>query len=420
MSPFSTGGKAFTKPLPFMLGANSHMIDEGQVNNNAIGFAMSMGMTAYRNDLVWNDGSGEAFESTPGTYNSSMVGHCQSTVAALQASGITPLVVITSTTPGLCPVLGTALTSGTTYTSINIASPGLPFAITSGDSLVITDGNTQSHTQTITAGANMSQSADGALTVTSFTANHNYGIGCWVNDTTSWGACTPQHLANAMAYLVAQTGLQGIHWEIMNEPDLGGITASLLTQTMKLVYPAMKTADPTCIVHGFTLAHAAPAGYTNGTDYYNLCVASGIIGNYDVVSLHEYNDDPSIVTDCAPDAINYWGLQMWQNFAKFRQNMLNKGDTVPIWITECNWPRTGQGVMTPQLQAQFLQNLLVTLSGKDTINNVQFSEYIEAFLVYQMYGSADGNWGLYPADFPGPYINPEPAVAVLTRLVSGH
>lgn len=310
-----------------MLGANSHMIDEGTVNTVAIEAAVAMGMTAYRNDLIWN-GSTIAIQESPGVYNASMLGHVQATMAALKAAGITPLVCVTgsfSTTPG----------------------------------------------------------------------------------------STPQDLANTMEYLV--TEVPGIHWELINEPDGSATTPTQLTQMMKLAYPAMKKADPTCVVHGLCLEHAAPAGYGNGTDYYNACVALGIIGNYDILSIHEYNLDASIITDCSPNVPNYWKLLMWENFAKFRQNMLAKGDTVPMWITECNWPHTG-GSMTPALQSTYLEDILTTLSGQDTINGVAFSEYIKAFLVYQMYGSADGNWGLYPADFPGPYINPVPAVAMLTAL----
>ena len=76
--------------------------------------------------------------------------------------------------------------------------------------------------------------------------------------------------------------------------------------------------------------------------------------------------------------------------------------------------------MTPQLQAQFLQDILVTWSGHDPINGVAFSSYLKAFIVYQMYGSADGDWGLYPPDFGSPLGTPNPAVAVLTKLALGH
>jgi hypothetical protein len=395
------------------------MIDEGSVNTTAIGFATAIGMTVYRNDLVWNNGTGVAIEGKPGVYSSSMLSHLQAVVAALKAASITPLIVVTPTqTPALCPTLTTALSNGSIHTSIVVTQ--LAFAITSGDTIVITNPANPSQFQNLTAAANMAAGGSGTLSVTSFTANAAYPVGAWVYDSTNWNACTPKHLANTMAYLVAQTGLQGVHWELINEPDgdVSGTTATLLTQMMQLAYPAMKAADSTCVVHGLTLEHCAPAGYTNGMDFYNACVSAGIVGYYDIISVHEYNDDASINTDASPDSINYWGCYMAQLFSNFRANMLAKSDSVPMWITECNWPRTG-GTMTPFLQAQYLRIILQELSGQDWTNGVAFSEYIKAFCVYQMYGSADGNWGLYPADFPGPYVNPQPAVAVLTNLVSG-
>lgn len=323
-----------TAGLPFMLGVNSHMINEGTVNTVAIAAAVSMGMKVYRNDLIWNN-STIAIQTSPGVYNMGQLASVQRTVAALKAAGITPLICVTggfSTTPG----------------------------------------------------------------------------------------STPQDLANTMTWLVSQSGLQGLHWEIINEPDGSNTTPAQLTQTMKLAYPAMKKADPTCVVHGLCLMHAAPAGYGNGMDYYNACVALGIVGNYDVLSIHDYNNNNvNYDVDLAPDSLvnNPWQMTMAQRFTHFHANMLAKGDSVPIWITECNWPRTG-GNMTPALQSQYLKALLTELSGNDS-TGVAFSSYIKAFCIYQMYGSVDGNWGLYPADFPGPYINPEPAVAMLTALTKG-
>jgi hypothetical protein len=103
---------------------------------------------------------------------------------------------------------------------------------------------------------------------------------------------------------------------------------------------------------------------------------------------------------------------MWQNVAKFRQFMLANSDTVPMRITETNWPYGSAGVMTPQLQAQFLRTILQTLSGYDSINAVAFSEYLKAVCIYEQ-TEGNNDFGLIVSGVPNP------AVAVLTTVVAG-
>ncbi len=418
-------GRAFRKPLPFMLGTNGHMITSGTVDTVGLSYANQMGMKIYRNDVPWSGPSGTAavFENLPGSYDATNIGWIQEMVAAVKNAGLIPIIVIGQTqNPSMCPLLGAALTNGDVYTSINIGAGtyggGLAYAISSGDSIVITDP-TQTHTQTVTAAANMAAGASGSLTVSSFTANYSYPVGTWTYNT-KWPACTPQHLANGMAYLVQQTGLQGIHWEIFNEPDDAyylPTATGIYVEMMKLVYPAMKAADPTCTVHGFCVEQMSPPGNGDGIDWATPCYEAGMAQGvtHDVVSVHGYNYSiGGVNVDCAPDAINVWGMPFWQNLAHYRAFMLSQGDSSPMWWTECNWPDSG-GAMTAKLQAQYLQDLLVTLSGHDPINGVSFSSYLEALCIYEQTGTSQ-NLGLIPNDTN----NPNPAVAILTELVSGH
>jgi hypothetical protein len=69
--------------------------------------------------------------------------------------------------------------------------------------------------------------------------------------------------------------------------------------------------------------------------------------------------------------------------------------------------------MTPQLQAQFFQNLLVTLSGSDPINGGKFSDYLKAVLVFTQTGAFQ-NWSLVD-----PTFGATPAYSALKRLVAG-
>ena len=249
------------------------------------------------------------------------------------------------------------------------------------------------------------------------TVNNNPGLSAtW----TSGIPCTPAQFASMMAWLVAQPGLQGLDWELFNEPDGSSwyITPTLNAQAHHLAYAAMKAADPTCTVHGLVLQGMGPTGYGPET-YYNSFVtaakalsAAFPVGFYEIADFHIYFlNSNNITNDLAPDA--YGGSNTpwpgWRTIANWQANRIAQGDTTPMWITEFGWQYTGDGQMTPQLQAQFYQNYLVSLLGTDPVNNVLYSSYLKAMFQFAM--SAGGaNWGIIG----------QPAVAVLTKLVSGH
>jgi hypothetical protein len=421
------GGRAFNGPLPFALGTNSAAVRYG-FGGSDLSTASGIGMQYYRNDVPWNinQGGNTPVEGLPGVYSATNITNVSGVVAAVKAAGLKNLLVVTvNQTPALCPTLGITLTSGTGYTSISVTP--LAFAIASGNSIQLTNYPTQSQTQTVTATANMSAGASGTLSVSSFTANHTYPgatstvAGAWVYDT-SWVASTPQHFANMMAYLVAQSGLQGLDWELLNEPDGSSwySTPPLLYQMYALTYPAMKAADPTCTVHGLCIESLSPPGNGNGTDYYNafVLVTSGTSSNptgnsynpvgylYDITSLHCYCDPLSPDSYASPI---YLPAPLWLLMSNFRANMLAKGDTTNIWWTEIGWQNSNSGNMTPQLQAQYYQTFFNTMAGYDPVNKVQYSSYIKVFCQFAMENSG-AYWGILG----------QPAVGILTELITGH
>jgi hypothetical protein len=413
-------GRGFAKALPFQLGTNGGMVDFG-IDSTGIADAAAIGMRIYRNDVPWNYTKGGGFsgiESAPGTYNAANIATVANVAAALKTAGLTPLFVITvNQAPGLCPVTGADIPQGSTG-NVTLPVPGFGgtmAAITAGDSLVLTDPANQAHTQTVTAAASSAKGA-ASISVNPFTANFDFPAGTWIYDT-AWPACTPQHLADMMTHLVGQPGLQGLHWELFNEPDgiAWNVSAAQVAQTYQLAHAAMKAADPTCVVHGICIENLAPLGFPEGTTYYNSCVTAGILGTYDILSFHQYGNNPNGTTlDCPPDAPNTWGEPYWQMIAAFQHNRIAKGDTTPMWCTEFGWRSAGDGAMTPQLQAQFFQNLLVVLSGKDPVNGVPFSDYLKAMLQFQMTGTFQ-NWSLIDSS-----TGPKPSYGVLGELVAGH
>jgi hypothetical protein len=180
----------------------------------------------------------------------------------------------------------------------------------------------------------------------------------------------------------------------------------------------MKAADPTCTVWSMVLEAMAPAGFGGGTDYYNLLIAAGFLTAgpggtppADGETFHIYFPNTGFTTGDTPP-MSYsgaYGAPGWLSIANFQKNRLSKGDTLPMGITEFGWQNTGDGTMTPQRQAQFNQDFLVSLSGNDPVNSVAFSSYLRMLINYAM-ESGGANWAIIG----------EPAVAVLTELVSGH
>jgi len=409
------GGRAFTKPLPFVLGTNLGQVDYG-ADPTGMAAALSIGMSIIRDEIPWNFTKGggiTALEATVGSYNSTNIATYASVAATIKAAGMTPLFTVTvNEAPGLCPILNGALVSGNVYTSINVDA--VPFVGSIGDSIVLTSPD-QVHTQTVVLAQNITYYEGGAISVNSFTANFSYPTGTWVYDT-AWVPCTPKHFSDAMAHLVAQTGMQGLNWELLNEPDGGGwnVSETLYVKMLSLAYPAMKAADPTCIIHGLVLASVAPQYFVNGTDYYNGCItAAAALGLslwnlYDVVSVHTYGSTSGFADYEPPDGYGS-SFPMWLLLANFRANMIAKGDTTLIWITEFGWQNASDGPMTAQLQAQYYQNYLVSLSGTDPVNNVLYSSYLKAMCQWAM-GSGGANWGIIGSS----------TATVLAELVTGH
>jgi hypothetical protein len=239
------------------------------------------------------------------------------------------------------------------------------------------------------------------------TVNANPGL---TSTWTSGPPTTPAQFASAMAWIVAQPGLQGLHWELFNEPDgaAWGIPPALLTQAFQLAYPAMKAADPTCVVHASAMENFSLINGGQGIIYLNDCYAAlaNWFDYYDVGGVHGYTPGPTYSFNIAPAAVGAYGVPYWQGVANFQKARLTAGDTKSLWITECGFETTdGSG---PLSQAQWYQDLLVSLSGMDPINNVLYSSYLKCVIQYAM-ETGGANWN----------IKGEPAVAVLTSLVKG-
>lgn len=129
-----------------------------------------------------------------------------------------------------------------------------------------------------------------------------------------------------MAWLVGEC--PGLHWEILNEPDNGGTSASVYTQLCQASYGPMKSADPTCTVIGGVLSRIDSTGQT----YWQSCYTDGILGSYDVVSVHCYSARlSSYPVNFDPGSI------MTPLVQQFQALMALNADGSPLWMTEFGW-----------------------------------------------------------------------------------
>lgn len=195
---------------------------------------------------------------------------------------------------------------------------------------------------------------------------------------TSGAACTPAQFAAAMGWLVAQSGLQGLRWELCNEPDYEGQNATLYIEAVQQAYAAMKAADPTCIVHLGPVANVNQGG--SGYDFLTSCYSGGIQGYYDVMSFHLY----TYPGNQGPDATTGTGTLLSQ-LSALKSLRASNNDTTPLWLTETGWTWDSGNAE----QAQWLSTWLQELEGQG----------VEAVIQYDLYDYSGGDWGLASSSY---------------------
>jgi hypothetical protein len=120
---------------------------------------------------------------------------------------------------------------------------------------------------------------------------------------------------------------------------------------LKVVYPAIKAADPnaTVLVGGLSpLPHAQ--GMMSPVDYLKGMYAAGAKGYFDALAYHPY----ATTTFSQSYYTSGGALNV---LVKLRQVMVAKGDTKLIWATEYGMP-TGPGYLTEAQQAEYIKNFL--------------------------------------------------------------
>jgi hypothetical protein len=224
--------------------------------------------------------------------------------------------------------------------------------------------------------------------------------------------------AGQLVTMLAAAGLTGQHFELFNEPDNSGgqpITPALLVAAFQAAYPAMKAADSTCVVHCAPVENFSNGAAGQGILYKNSCYSalSTFYDYYDVDSLHAYTPNGAFTSTVGPNAINGYGVTFAQGVGNYYANKVAKGDSTPLWISEFGFPNGGAAPNTPLTQKQWYQDALVSLSGKDYVNNVPFSSYLKCVISFAA-DNQGANWGTM-----GGTDDDSVVIPIFTQLVSG-
>ena len=153
----------------------------------------------------------------------------------------------------------------------------------------------------------------------------------------------PDDLADFADFMAALARyLRGwvVAYEIYNEPNLsrewGGQPPDpeLYAEMLKVVYPAIKSADPDALVISAGMATTAGDGVTsmNDLEFIRRMYQAGAMGYFDVLGSHPY------AFGSAPQVEREDGIAGFFRPVEQRAVMLEFGDQSPIWATEFGWP----------------------------------------------------------------------------------
>ncbi|OGI03707.1 MAG: hypothetical protein A2Y25_08195 [Candidatus Melainabacteria bacterium GWF2_37_15] len=153
-----------------------------------------------------------------------------------------------------------------------------------------------------------------------------------------------------------------IIFEIWNEPNLGSIfwrpteNVGEYMALIKSVYPAMKAADPNCIVVGPGVAFIA-----NTFDYLKQCMSQGLLNYVDGLSVHPYKNE-------APEAgtVDYL-------YTELRNILGSHGKRdFPILGGEFGFSTSWSNVQNEKNQAEFLARQLVMHDYYNVVSSIVY------------------------------------------------
>lgn len=162
------------------------------------------------------------------------------------------------------------------------------------------------------------------------------------------------------------------YWEILNEPNMHGISPENYTKLLQQAYTAIKSVDSSdFVISGGTAAVPYNKnGFWGAPEYLTGMYAAGAAGYMDAVGYHPYT------WPLMPSGTQNWnGWHIMET--KLREIMVKNGDgDLQIWMTEFGAPTAGSSTaMTGSQIAAMLEEAVQIAQGYDWAGPILYYSY---------------------------------------------
>ncbi|HET6735517.1 cellulase family glycosylhydrolase [Mycobacterium sp.] len=269
-------------------------------------------------------------------------------------------------------------------------------------------------------------------------ASRNMSVLGVLNATPYWGgqdgsgclgcygvAPDPQKFAAFAALAAQRFGDKVSAYEVWNEPNYVAswgpeIDPVAYTELLKQAYTAIKGANPDATVVAGVLGTVTTFGgiTLDARDFVETMYANGAQGFFDALSIHPYQ-----YTTKFSEGEHTW-YEPWkansplEQMIAIRQLMIDNGDeALRIWATEYGLPTGGPNAVTPEQQAQFIEDFLNAWSELD---------YAGPSFIYttrdRLEGvvTEDGSFGLFYFDLTTLQWTAKSAAEVIKDFIEAH
>ena len=259
------------------------------------------------------------------------------------------------------------------------------------------------------------------------------GTPWWAGGVFSPGVAPPVDQFAAFARLAAERYAGQISaYEVWNEPNLlqtwlPAIDPAAYTDVLQAVWNAIKGpngADPNALVVAGVLTAVVDSAFTmDARTFVEQMYANGAKGFFDALSFHPYQLTTKFSEGAYDPAVN--PHEPWkadsplEMLLAIRQTMIDNGDSaLRIWATEYGLPTGGPNAVTPQQQADFIEDFL---DAWDDLRDANGDEFTGPSFIYtlidRMDGTEDGSFGLFYKDAAGNWVR-KPAADVVEDAIN--